>query len=200
MAERETNFFKNLNLKTGMRDHTDKQEVIYQGLDPKVVDRLEKAEKGELKAKLARILDRGVVQDRLVVELPDHLYGEWFRNNPMDIQRARALGFEIDTEYATKRAVHSNATGGAVVGDVIFMTCPKEVHEVIEEIRLERTVRRHSPDSKGRNREERDLVKNIEDLGSPNIKAITESSENRVNYSEIAKAVERVDSQVKPFE
>src|SRR5690242_7548495 len=45
------------------------------------------AQRAERKARLATILDRGFVQDRLTVELPPDVHGEWVRNDPLEIQR-----------------------------------------------------------------------------------------------------------------
>ena len=109
--------------------------VIEQGvMQPEAVQKLiEQAERGELKAKLAAILDRGVVQDRLMVELPDDVHGEWVLNNQMEINRLKSLGFEVDTVYAPRRAIHGDGSNSGIVGDVIFMTCPKIIKEVIDE-------------------------------------------------------------------
>ena len=43
----------------------------------------------------------------------------------------KALGFEIDNKYAKKRALHDDA-GISRVGDVVFMTAPKEVREMVK--------------------------------------------------------------------
>jgi len=100
----------------------------------------------EKKARIATILDRGVVGDRLNVDLPNDRYGEWVPKDNVEIYRMQALGFEIDKEYAKARALHSDGTEGAsVVGDVIFMTCHKEVKDLIEEIKRENYDRVNAP-------------------------------------------------------
>jgi hypothetical protein len=108
-------------------------------LDPEVT----KIDRKELKAKLVAVLDRGITNDRLAVDLPGHVHGEWVVNDPMEIARVQALGFEVDNQYAPKRSLHSDGSTTAIVGDVIHMVCSKEVKEVIDEIRRERFIAEH---------------------------------------------------------
>lgn len=97
------------------------------------------------KARLARVLERGFVGDRTVVDnLPPHLHGEWIARDVMAVERAKSLGFWIDTEYAPKRSLHSEADKGqAIIGDTVFMTCLKEDKQLIDEIRNEQYIRQH---------------------------------------------------------
>lgn len=99
----------------------------------------------EIKARFASLLERGVVNDRLHVDLPPDVHGEWVPNNAQDISRAKAMGFEVDMTYAVKRAIHSDGTGRPIVGDVIHMITPKRFAELREEVRMERYNRLHSP-------------------------------------------------------
>lgn len=99
----------------------------------------------ERRARLIRIRERGYISSRLDVKLPPELHGEWFHNSPVDIARAQSLGFEIDTKYAPSQALHSDGTGRAIVGDVIFMTCPKEVKEDIDWAERERLRQLRNP-------------------------------------------------------
>lgn len=87
------------------------------------------------KARLTRVLDRGLTADRLHVPLPPHIHGEWVPNDQSAIFEKEALGFRVDTEYAPKRTLHSKGDGKSIVGDTIFMTCEKENHDLILEIR-----------------------------------------------------------------
>lgn len=186
-----------------VRNYDDKTEVIQQGLDPKIAERIEKAERGELKAKLASILDRGIVQDRLTVELPEDLHGEWVRNDPLEIRRLETLGFRVDDEYATKRAIHSDGTNSAIVGDVIHMICPKEVKDLIDEIRIERMVREHAGKKMGKsrvNKEERELLTDIDRLRDSGVSGYINSSEKAAGNKELADIVRSIDSQTKKFE
>lgn len=88
--------------------------------------------KTEHLARLAKILDRGMISDRLHVTLPDDKYGEWVHNDPVEINRMQAMGFDEDREYAVKNSMHTDATGRAVVGDVVFMVAPMWVKEAID--------------------------------------------------------------------
>jgi hypothetical protein len=103
------------------------------------------ARRKELKKNLrVTLLERSAVSSALKVDLPANVHGEWVRNDPLRINDMRALGFEVDKQFAPKQSLHdANADGTAVVGDLIFMTCPIEVKEVIEEIRAEEYIRRH---------------------------------------------------------
>lgn len=91
------------------------------------------------KARLTRILERGFVHDRLHVDLPDTLYGEWIGNDQASIMEAETLGFKMDYEYAGKqlRGMHDVGDGRAVIGDVVFMVMDREDKEIHEEIRRE---------------------------------------------------------------
>lgn len=111
-----------------------------------------KAEAESMDEKVARIsalyadvLERGYVNDRIAVTLPPHLHGEWIRNNDVDINDAKFLGFEIDKEYAPKRGLHGDNAEVAVLGDTIFMTCPKEVKIALDKIQAKFIDSRHNP-------------------------------------------------------
>lgn len=93
--------------------------------------------RAEKKAKLARILDRGVVADRLSVDLPSELYGEWVVNEKSEIHRMQTLGFKIDTQYAKAHALHDQGDDRAIVGDTVFMVCDRETKDILDEIRRE---------------------------------------------------------------
>lgn len=98
-----------------------------------------KAIRDAKKAKLVRILQRGYAHDRIAVELPDTLYGEWIVNDQFSIHEAETIGFRIDTEYASKqlRGAHDVGDGRAVLGDCIFMVMDAEDKAIHDEIRRE---------------------------------------------------------------
>lgn len=102
-------------------------------LDPEDVKRL----RAERKTHLRSVLERGIVADRLKVDLPPTLHGEWVLNVKEEIYRMQLLGFQIDTEFAPKRALHDHGDGMSVIGDTVYMTCPMEDREIMEEIRRE---------------------------------------------------------------
>lgn len=99
--------------------------------------------KKEFKAKVAGVASRGFMIDRLSVPLPADVHGEWIPDDEVSIAGARALGFEIDKEYATKHKLHSNAAGEAKIGDAVFMTIPKYQKEVLDELAEEERVKFH---------------------------------------------------------
>ena len=142
------------------------------------------------KARLARILERGIIADRLAVELPPDKYGEWVSNDAVDIARLQALGFEIDTEYAPKISLHSSGTKAGVIGDVIHMICSKENKDILEEIRKENYDKRHNrkPINHRANTqgEEREAVANIDRTGLP---AIMESKTTVIGERELSSAL-----------
>lgn len=122
---------------------------------------VEDLKRKEFKAKIARVVTRGYIVDRLNVELPPDVHGEWISDDPVAIAEAAALGFEIDKTYAVKNALHSNAAGEAKVGDVVFMTIPKWQKDIIEEAKKEERDRFHGVKGKSRPAEETQYEANI---------------------------------------
>lgn len=133
--------------------------------------------RSEKKARLAKILDRGLVGDRLHVELPNDIYGEWVPNDKVEIYRMQSLGFVVDKEYAKRRALHNDGTADtSIVGDVIFMTCDRETKDIMEEIKRENYDKVNAP--KGA-REEKDYTSNLKNTVTPSIvNSTTESVDN----------------------
>lgn len=114
----------------------------------------------EFRAKAAKVVTRSFLIDRLNVELPQDVYGEWVADNPVSIAEAQALGFEIDKDYATKNKLHSNAAGEAKVGDVIFMTMPKWMKEELDILKKQEYDRHHGVRG-GKPAEETEYARNI---------------------------------------
>lgn len=169
------------------------QPAAEPGPETKKVMSLE--ERAQRKARLAVLLDRGIVSDRLTVELPPEIHGEWNRNDPLEIQRLRTLGFEVDTKYAPARALHNDGTGSAVVGDVVFMITSRENKELIDEIRHEQFSASNSP---RKAREEKQFEeKTGKDTGGQ-IPTFTDSTQKSVRKEEILAALNEVDQQTKP--
>lgn len=119
----------------------------------------------EFKKRVAQILDRGFAVDRLHVDLPPHLYGEWVSRDQQAIHRMELLGFKIDTEYARARRLHDGGDGASYVGDVVFMVAPREVKEAIDEVRRDVYNRTHLK----RQREDSEFVERNKELGMPPI-------------------------------
>lgn len=162
--------------------------------------KLESSEEAETrvqkKARLARVLERGFVHDRLIVSLPSHLVGEWVRKDQMSIARKQALGFRIDDEYATQRSLHSDGEGNPVVGDVIFMVTERENFELFEEIRRDQFRRMNTRPKQ--QREEEDLAANVEAYTGGDIKAFTESQAHGARPTDIQEALLALATQNKP--
>ena len=141
----------------------------------------------EFTARLATVLDRGLVSTFLSVDLPKDLHGEWVPNHPIDIDRLKALGFEVDTKHAS--AMHGGGAGEKVVGDVIYMVQPMRAHLLVEEFRKKRYEEMHGKktDSSGTriegSKEERDFKSQV---GLP---VIDESSTESVNAEQIETAL-----------
>ena len=136
------------------------------------------------KARLVKVLDRGLTADRLHVPLPSHLHGEWVPNDQTAIYEKEALGFKIDTEFAPKRALHSKGDGKSIVGDCVFMVCAKEDKEIIDEIRHEQYLRLNRKQSE--QKEEKDFNAQTRKLG---LETITEGSINQARKDELEQAM-----------
>jgi|SRR6185312_5218130 len=139
--------------------------------------------RSERKARLVKILERGVVADRLRVELPPGIYGEWVVDDSVEITRMKLLGFRLDKEYAVKHSLHSSGVEEGKIGDVVHMICDQETHDILEEIRKEQYASRHLRRSKSKQQgEESEATSNMERIGLP---PIIESSDKRVTKTEI---------------
>jgi len=149
----------------------------------------------ERRARIATILERGIINTRLNVELPPDIHGEWVREDSVQIERMKSLGFEIDLKYGNKTALHSTGAGTiARVGDVIFMTCPQEDYELIQEVKRERYLEQHDPKALDELREER----SIEEQNfaaqlkaqAPELPVIEESSKTTAHKEDIQAALD----------
>jgi|SRR5215203_1305368 len=142
--------------------------------------------RAQRKARYASVLSRSLVDDRLNVPLPPHLYGEWIRNDPLEINRMQMLGFWLDTEYAPRRAIHQGAKESAVMGDVVFVVCERVNKEAIDEVRHEQFLKLNAPKA---SREEKDFRKTTSaNLGS-DIPTFSESRATEANRDDIAAAL-----------
>lgn len=142
------------------------------------------------KARMAQVYERGVVGDRLHVELPLDLHGEWVPNNSVDVHRKEALGFRIDTEFAKQRALHDKGDAASYVGDCVFMICAREDKEIIDEIRKENYIKTHAPRG-GKQKEERDFITQAAPETSPS----AESTAKTARKTEITAAIVAANNQ-----
>lgn len=150
--------------------------------DPEEIRRV----RAERKAKLAQVLERGQVADRLEVPLPEDVYGEWVVNDKAEIHRMEVLGFTVDKTYAKKRALHDEGDDRSIVGDVVFMTCDRETHDLIEEVRREKYAEMNSKQA-DQDAENKEFSTQVDrKLGMP---VIEESSSRRARKADIEAAI-----------
>lgn len=141
----------------------------------------------ELEAKLIQVLERGIIIDRTTVDLPSDVYGEWVSDESAEIARMQLMGFEVDKTYAVDRSSHGDGTGEiAKIGDVIFMTCPKRVHDIIERVQKKRYEEANP--TVGSQREEESFKTAMGK--ETNIPVIDEGSQSQVGDADIVSAVQ----------
>ena len=106
-------------------------------------------ERASKKAKLAQVLDRGMVSARIAVKNPDpSKHYEWPRNTDVDIDRWKSLGFELEQDKKVSKGLHGQGDSRIVVGDAVLMSTSKENYEILEELKAERKARRAKMDAK----------------------------------------------------
>lgn len=129
----------------------------------------------QYKTRLAQVYERGLIVDRLHVDLPDHLHGEWVSRDVGEIARMELLGFQVDTEYATKRKLNDKADGSAIIGDVVFMIQPKWMKEVHDEKRRQMYFDTHL---KKKQKEESDFITSQASIGEDQNTRVASQYEN----------------------
>lgn len=145
----------------------------------------------ELDQHVAAVLDRGLTNARLKVDLPDDLIGEWVPDDAMAIYEKELLGFTKDTEYATRHALHSQ-NGEARLGDTIFMIAPKRLMDAIEKKRAKDYHDRHGKKAgKGSTVEEKGFESENAGTG---LRVVNESSTEEVSTAAIIAAREAADA------
>lgn len=116
-------------------------------IDTKDTTVAEAMTKAQRKTKLAQVLDRGMVSDRLVVKDADpSKHYEWCRDTEIDIDRWRSLNFEVELERG--EGLHGQGDNRRVVGDAVLMSCSKENFEILEELKAERKERKRRMNAK----------------------------------------------------
>ncbi len=121
-------------------------------------------ERAEYRARMVQVGTRGVVSERVNVELPPELHGEWVNNTDViKIHEYEQMGFRIDTEYAVKNKLHSNGTGQPIIGDTVFMTIPRWMKQELE-LKQRIAMERNNP---SRNSENQDLQAGLGNDGVP---------------------------------
>lgn len=154
-------------------------------------------ERARRKAYIVQALERGVINDRMSVPLPNDLYGCWVRRDQMEIDHMKRMGFRIDTEFATQRALHTDGTGAAFVGDVVHMVTEKWNKELIDEVKQERFLQHHSKTGK-KDKEEKDFASGTSAETDGVIPTMNESRTRELRKGEIAAAMTEMATQTKP--
>lgn len=100
-------------------------------------------EKLQYKRRLLETADRSYLNDRLNVELPPDLHGEWVGTDDFSQYNAQQRGFIDGTEYLSKfNKIHDMADGRSIIGDVKFMVIPKWKYEAHQEVALLESARK----------------------------------------------------------
>ncbi len=98
----------------------------------------------ERKAKLAQVLQRGMIADRLKVKNPDpdKVY-EWIREEDTEMDRHLALGFVLELEDgSTQNRLHGTGDNRCRVGDVILMSTSVENYDLIQQVRMDQKAKK----------------------------------------------------------
>ena len=98
--------------------------------------------RAEKKARLAQVLTRGILSDKLrsVAKggTPDGYVGKFVRDRNEDILRYQNLGWGFTYREEAPKGLHDAATGHIRIGDVVLMTIQREDHEILREIQSDR--------------------------------------------------------------
>jgi hypothetical protein len=85
------------------------------------------------KRRLFETASRSYINDRLNVELPEHLHGEWIAIDDFSQYHAATKGFQDGAEYLTENNKLFQRPDGSTVGDVKFMVIPKWKYDAQQE-------------------------------------------------------------------
>lgn len=149
--------------------------------------------RAEKKAQFAKVLERGIINARLDVDLPKDVYGEWVRDDATEIMRMESMGFQIDREYAKKRRLHSKGDDASYVGDVVFMTCSQENHEIIDEVKLDMYNAHHGIKGDTQQQEDADYATKVR-TQVPEVPVIEESRTVAASKEDIVAALQSKNS------
>lgn len=151
-------------------------------------------ERAKLKSLIITQLDRGVLHDRLHVDLPDGLHGEWIRRDGFERDKMIGLGFRDGGEYVKSRSLHHDGVTPGVA-DVIFMVCDRERKELIDEVKVEMTQRNYGS-ARGKNqKEEKEFASGVQQATGGIVPTTIESVSREASKNEIAEALGRLNSQ-----
>jgi hypothetical protein len=151
-------------------------------------------ERAKRRASIVTALERGVINDRMAIKLPDHMHGEWVRRDSVEIDAMRRLGFEVETQYGKENALNTDGSGSIIVHDVVFMTTSREQKELIDEVKQERAYNQANP--KGPQKEEKEFAGLVRAGGD--IRPETNSQTREVRRESIAAALNEMANQTQP--
>lgn len=176
-----------------MSKERDVVSVGTQSASEDTIESIRSMTRDQKKARLAYLLDRGIIHDRLAVNLPPDKHGEWVRNDGMEIHRMQTMGFWIDNEYANARAINSDGKHGNIIGDVIFMVCDKETKELIDEVRYEQMLRANKDPKSAP--EEKDFQAQTHAATGGEIPTFVESKQRAVRPTDLASTMGKISEQ-----
>lgn len=124
--------------------------LVEHGLNPKGYSSKEVLEKArrlrEAKKKNVQILSKGPTSDRIeaiLAKVPRGLVGQFVRENDTDINRYKAMGFEMFKDpNAAKESPHGTADDRIRLGDLVLMIAREEEVAAIRAVRREQRQRR----------------------------------------------------------
>lgn len=150
------------------------------------------------RTRAVEVLTRGLTTDRLAVpNLPPHLYGEWVRDDPFQIEDMKKQGFWDGSYYAMNRATHGDGSVGAKVADVVYMVTHRRNKEIIDEERNRANAEKHAP-KKGKQKEERDYEANVKSHTGGDIPATVNSQVHGATPRSIVDSLRVADQQTRP--
>jgi hypothetical protein len=141
-----------------------------------------------LHALAVEILDRGVTHSRFQVNLPPHLHGEWVPRDAIAVREYQSKGFKIDHEFANQNAIkEQSGEHGNIIGDVIYMTCPKVWKDILDAEKHKRFVEMNGSPSETRKQkaEEKDYTNQAKSLEKHGIGNFTTSETRNVPATEL---------------
>lgn len=158
-----------------------------------ITDEEKAAKREERRARLAEVLDRGVVGDKLRVNVKDDMHYEWPHRD--DVTRMQSLGFRVaraeDIETGLEDArMHDTGDGKIRIGDTVLMVCDKEVKEDIDAVKRKRYDAVHAPKG-GKQKEEKEFEKAVDVTSAPN----AASRVNSAKAQDITAAIDAVNRQ-----
>ena len=135
------------------RTFLEKYEIDTTGMSPHdVVEKLRKIQNA--KEEQAQVLSRGLVLDglsRLLTFVPEGFRGGFFGTEDVDVQRAKALGWEVFVDEKAKLESSVGGADGVVrLGDQLLMIIPEELYvgsllAKAERFKTRRETREHQP-------------------------------------------------------